>query len=413
MIDNNNIFVQIASYRDPELLPTLKDCINKAAYPNNLRFGICWQHAIDDEWDNLDEYENNPNFTIIDVNWTQSKGVCWARSNIQKLWKNEKYTLQLDSHHRFIKDWDIQLIEMMEQTGSIKPIISAYAGAYNPKDDTILNVEPYKLIADHFTPAGNIRIASKTIDNYKDLTAPIKARLMSGHFFFTLGIHCAEYKYDPNMYFDGEELSLALRSYTLGYDLYHPHKVLIWHEYTRIGRTKHWDDFTDKNKNDGLINNLWHDLDNSSLQRLRNLLQQEYNIDLNEYCLGTERTIEDYEKYAGVNFKLRKIHPDANKGVEPPVTYTNNNWLTDIEYEYSVSLSIPKTDENKFDFIFVGIESKNGELLYRKDLLKYEENVLATFKTKETPYKWIYWLFKNEWGEKKEFILTNQQIKSK
>ena len=37
------IFVQIASYRDPELLPTIRDCIDKAKYPENLTFGICLQ----------------------------------------------------------------------------------------------------------------------------------------------------------------------------------------------------------------------------------------------------------------------------------------------------------------------------------------------------------------------------------
>jgi hypothetical protein len=38
---NNLIFVQIASYRDPELVPTIKDCISKAKNPENLVFGIC------------------------------------------------------------------------------------------------------------------------------------------------------------------------------------------------------------------------------------------------------------------------------------------------------------------------------------------------------------------------------------
>ena len=34
------IFIQIASYRDPELLFTIKDCINNANKPNNLVFAI-------------------------------------------------------------------------------------------------------------------------------------------------------------------------------------------------------------------------------------------------------------------------------------------------------------------------------------------------------------------------------------
>ena len=52
----NTIFIQIASYRDPQLLPTIKDCISKAKYPENLRFGICWQHCDNDIWDTLADY---------------------------------------------------------------------------------------------------------------------------------------------------------------------------------------------------------------------------------------------------------------------------------------------------------------------------------------------------------------------
>lgn len=50
----NRIFIQIAAYRDPELLKTIEDCLKNADHPENLRFGICWQHNIDDQWDNLD-----------------------------------------------------------------------------------------------------------------------------------------------------------------------------------------------------------------------------------------------------------------------------------------------------------------------------------------------------------------------
>lgn len=42
------IFVQIAAYRDPELLPTIQDCLAKADFPDNLRFGICWQTGAED-----------------------------------------------------------------------------------------------------------------------------------------------------------------------------------------------------------------------------------------------------------------------------------------------------------------------------------------------------------------------------
>ena len=48
------IFIQIAAYRDPELVPTIKDCLKNADKPENLVFSIAWQHSEQDEWDILD-----------------------------------------------------------------------------------------------------------------------------------------------------------------------------------------------------------------------------------------------------------------------------------------------------------------------------------------------------------------------
>jgi hypothetical protein len=58
------IFVQIAAYRDPELLPTLRDCLAQAEAPARLRFGICWQRDADDS---LAEFAQDPRFRVIEV----------------------------------------------------------------------------------------------------------------------------------------------------------------------------------------------------------------------------------------------------------------------------------------------------------------------------------------------------------
>jgi hypothetical protein len=120
----NKIFIQIASYRDPQLIPTLKDCIAKAKKPENLVFCICWQH---DEKDDISEFKNDPRFKIIDVPYQDSKGACWARNTIQQQYDGEEYTLQLDSHHRFIENWDAELIKMIKQLkkkGHKKPLLT-------------------------------------------------------------------------------------------------------------------------------------------------------------------------------------------------------------------------------------------------------------------------------------------------
>jgi hypothetical protein len=391
-MSNNKIFVQIASYRDPELIPTIRDCIAKAKHPENLTFGIHWQR---DETESLEEFENDPRFQIIDTHWSKSKGLCWARSLIQKLWKGEKYTMQLDSHHRFLQNWDEELIKMMKMTGSLKPIITAYAGMYRPSDNTLLNVEPYFMIASNFTLGGTILFRPHAIPNWETLTQPIPARFVSGHFFFTLGRHCEEYKYDPNIYFAGDEISLSIRSFTLGYDLYHPHKTVVWHEYTREGRTKHWTDFSRENVDSGVVEKPWWEMDSESKRRLRHMLQEEHHddIELGEYGLGTVRTHREYELYAGINFNHRKLHTETLKGTFPPVN-DYSDWYELQETQYHFSLDIPET--KNFKFIYIGIEDALGNVLFRQDLHEYQVKFIAKFASKTVPDKWVYWPVDND-----------------
>ena len=396
------IFVQIASYRDPELLPTIRDCISKAKHPENLTFGICWQR---DESESMEEFANDPRFKILDYHWSKSKGLCWARSEIQKLWEGEEYTLQLDSHHRFLQDWDTELIEMMKLTGSEKPIITSYAGMYRPSDNQLLNVEPYKMVASNFTPGGTILFRPHTIENWQNLDKPIPARFVSGHFFFTIGKHCEEYKYDPNIYFAGDEISLSIRSFTLGYDLFHPHKTVVWHEYTREGRTKHWTDFNTENLSTGVVEKPWWEMDNDSKRRLRHMLQEEdNNIDLGVYGLGEVRTHHDYELYAGINFKERMLHPSTIKGKNPPIN-DETEWYLKQKEVYDLELEIPYTEN--FKFIYIGVEDENGDVIYRHDLTTYQEKLNVKFESYEKPRKWVYWVndINGEWSTRLDYLL--------
>lgn len=395
------IFVQIASYRDPELLPTIKDCIEKAKHPENLTFGICWQR---DETETMGEFENDPRFKILDYPWSKSKGLCWARSEIQKLWSGEEYTMQLDSHHRFLQDWDVELIEMMKLTGSEKPIITSYAGMYRPSDNKLLNVEPYKMVASNFTPGGTILFRPHVIENWETLEKPIPARFVSGHFFFTIGKHCEEYKYDPNLYFAGDEISLSIRSFTLGYDLFHPHKTIIWHEYTREGRTKHWTDFNDENKNNGIVETPWWIMDNESKRRLRHMLQEEdNNIDLGEYGLGNVRTHRDYELYAGINFEKRLLHENTIKGINPPIN-DESDWYLKSKDTYDYELEIPFAEN--FKFIYIGVEDVDGNVLYREDLTSYESKIKVKIESFSKPHKWVYWVndINDEWVNRQDIL---------
>ena len=141
---DNTIFIQIASYRDPQLLLTIEDMLDKAKYPKNLRIGICWQHSDKDTWPDVDKYKGDSRFRILDVPYKDSKGVCWARNAVQKLYDGEKYTLQLDSHHRFAQDWDQTLIDMLVdllKNGHEKPLITSYIPSFDPDNDPAARIQ--------------------------------------------------------------------------------------------------------------------------------------------------------------------------------------------------------------------------------------------------------------------------------
>ena len=251
----DTIFVQIASYRDPELLPTLDDLFDKASKPDNLKVCIAWQHNKEDKWDNLDKYKNDDRVIIDDIDYKESLGVCWARNRVQQHYNGEKYTLQLDSHHRFAKGWDKTLIHMLvglQKDGFEKPLLTGYIPSYNPTNDPAERVHtPWKMDFHKFIPEGAVFFLPAYMDNFKELTGPIRARFYSAHFAFTVGEFANEVQHDPSFYFHGEEITIAVRAYTHGYDLFHPHKVVAWHEYTREGRVKQWDDdptWTKKNE---------------------------------------------------------------------------------------------------------------------------------------------------------------------
>ena len=397
----NKIFIQIASYRDPQLVPTLKDCISKAKYPENLIFSIAWQHSKDDSWDNLDEFMGDARFKIIDIDYRESKGACWARNTLQKQYDGEKYTLQIDSHHRFVENWDEEIINMYENLrskGHDKPLLTSYISSFDPDNDPAGRIMvPWKMNFDRFIPEGAIFFLPASIDNHKQLTEPIPARFYSAHFAFTTGQFVKEVPHDPEYYFHGEEISIAVRAYTWGYDLFHPHKIIAWHEYTRKGRTKQWDD----DKTWGTKNSNSH-LRNRKLFEMDGLVK---DIDFGVYDFGKVRTLEDYERYAGVSFKKRAVQKytlDNNIAPTPPLYGEEFDKSFLQIFKHCIDLNRDQFKETDYDFWAVIFEDEIGGTLHRQDCNKQELEsklrtndpfikIWRTFDTEKKPHKWVVW----------------------
>ena len=404
------IFVQIASYRDPELVKTIEDILDKAKKPKNLVFAIARQYADEDGFDNLDKWRKDKRFKILDIPYKESEGACWARNLIQQLYNNEEYTLQLDSHMRFNQDWDdtlIKIIKGLQKDGYKKPLLTSYACSYEPTNDPAGRVQdPWRMVFDRFAPEGNVFFMPETIDEWKTLKKPIPARFYSAHYCFTLGQFAKEVQHNPEYYFHGEEISIAVRAYTWGYDLFHPHFPIIYHEYTRKGKVKQWDDdkeWVKRNDRAHYLNKRLFGVDG---------VEQEGHDGL--YGFGPVRTLRDYEKYAGIYFAKRAVQQWTIDKKNPPVKEEYN---TEEEWEKSFSIifrhcidvqydSVPEKD---YEYWVVAFHDDNDETLYRRDADKNEINSMMNdpdkyckiwrdFQTTKQPKYWVVWPYSTSKG---------------
>ena len=399
------IFVQIASYRDPQLVITIEDMLKNAKRPKNIKIGVCRQYHPDDEFDNLDKWDGDDRFRILNVLYNESKGVCWARHQVQKLYQDETYTLQIDSHMRFDKNWDDEMIKMVKQLqkdGYKKPLLTGYVSSFDPDNDPDGRVkEPWRMVFDRFIPEGAVFFLPETIPNWRELNSPVPARFYSAHYAFTLGEFSKEVQHNPEYYFHGEEISISARAYTWGYDLFHPHKVLIWHEYTRKGRTKQWDDdkkWGEKNSHSHLTNRKLFGMDGEK--------QEGHD---GPYGFGPIRTLKQYEEYSGLLFEKRAVQQYTLDKINPPNPTIEElggeeNWLKSFAsiFKHCIDIGFHQVPEKDYDFWVVAFHDEKDETIFRKDADKSEISrmlkdkdgyckVWREFQTTHKPHHWVVW----------------------
>jgi hypothetical protein len=421
-MQNDKIFVQLASYRDPQLVPTMRDALKQAHRPENLIFGICWQR---DETESLEEFENHPQVKYQDYSYTESQGLGWARNKVAELWDGEPYTLQLDSHHRFELGWDTMMIEDYQQalTMSEKPIISTYLTPFDVEkaDSCRCNLEKLPSLMSQYEFSSDRLLMSMPwyIQDWKERDTVIRARTISGHFFFVKSEFLKEVPYDPDIYFGGytEETTMSVRAWTNGYDFFSPYRPYIWHEYTRQGRPKHWEDHGTESQTKKTSG----ERDIYARKKTRQIFDQEDNgIDLGIYGLGTVRTLHEYEVFGGFDFKNNRIADYTLKVNEPPNTllawedsFISNKYdLTlewDLEFFKNHNFKKPK-------FLTLGVLSKSDVELYRYDFqiathpqyVNLENNhYTVNVNSIDKPHKIVMYLFDEDqqWSNRYEKII--------
>jgi len=291
------IFISIACYRDTQVIPTVENAYNNAKYKNNLVFGIYAQMS---ENDSVLKFEcPEKQIRLLIHPHTNARGPVYARYIIyNRLYKNEKYYLQIDSHTRFVKNWDEQLINMLKSLRE-NCVISTYPVGYSLKTEQLMKTDKVNIIK-----LKKIKNGVPVFYSIPEkLEKPKRNLFWAAGFSFCYGVIFKIVPFDPNLknIFWGEEFLMSLRFYTNGIKVYIPDKNIIYTLWDRNYRPTFWElrDIDQKRFDmHGLISFLR--LCKISELYQSKLIEGKVFKDIEKYGVGKKKTVEDYLVISGI-----------------------------------------------------------------------------------------------------------------
>jgi Glycosyltransferase (GlcNAc). len=259
-LHQRTIFVAIASYRDWQCKHTVTSIFDRAKHPERIRVAVVDQ--IVDGDDICDEpiretCEAVPEQAIckyadqIDVYQMDAPlavGPVFARHIGHRQYRGEYYAMQSDAHVTFTQDWDDDIIEQLEATKDEMAVLTTYltdvVGSIDEK--TGKSLRSTRPIMCNTAYEGGVQgthlrhLSQPEQLPPSDLTMPQLEPWWAAGFSFSRGHFVVNVPYDfyQPMIFQGEEMSIGIRGFTIGYDYFAPQRSVCFHHYASMNKDR-------------------------------------------------------------------------------------------------------------------------------------------------------------------------------
>lgn len=238
------ICVSIASYRDPDLVNTISSALHNAKYKNDIEFCVVSQ----DFHDSHPDLSFAPNINYHKYHWSESRGVCWAR-NIAIDNCDSDYILQIDSHSRFPDHWDEKILKCYEKVTSFwgeRIYVTQYPYPFLFKEgrEVFSQISEKLKTEPTWDKDNNIINIGKKWYPVKNTEYGDEVFHIAGGCTFASSRNFKDVLPDPEIYFNGEEMSIAMRAYSRGIRMVTPSLNFIYSNFDRnnYNRGFHWSD---------------------------------------------------------------------------------------------------------------------------------------------------------------------------
>ena len=250
-IHQRTIFLMIASYRDFQCRETIESIYGRAMYPSRIRVGVVDQiiegtdnrctdpikPCMEDPEQALCKYAHLIDAVTLDAHL--SVGPSPARHVGHRMYRGEYYAVQSDAHVSFVVNWEMSLIHELESTGNDMAVMSTYLsdfyGSIDEDGNSKKKARPIMCNSRFQWSKKGYHIHHSTQpESYPKIHgSPQMHPWWSAGFSFSRGHFFVNVPYDwlQPMVFSGEEMSIAIRGFTIGYDYYTPEKSVCFHHY--------------------------------------------------------------------------------------------------------------------------------------------------------------------------------------
>ena len=133
---------------------------------------------------------------------------------MQQLAGDEEYYLQIDSHMRFLQDWDARLVVQLHACPAALPVLSTYPAGYERSGPTPEMSPCTLLCASAFGEEGMLRIRGRILRQRPG--KPVPALFWAAGYSFSWMSLLRNVPYDPGLkfLFFGEEMAMLARMWT-------------------------------------------------------------------------------------------------------------------------------------------------------------------------------------------------------
>mmetsp|Transcript_13569 Transcript_13569/g.27555 ORF Transcript_13569/g.27555 Transcript_13569/m.27555 type:complete len:567 (+) Transcript_13569:160-1860(+) len=344
-ISERTIYVAIASYRDYQCRDTVTSIFERAKFPERVRVGVTdqivegedgpcdapYRPCKEDPEQMLCKYKSQ--LDVYQVDAPLAIGPVFARHLGHRMYRGEYYYMQSDAHVTFTRNWDEDIISQQEATKNEMTVLSTYlsdvVGNIDKNGKSLINTRPIMCNTDYesgqknkYLRHGSQPEAVPTIRGTPQLEPYWAAgySFSRGHFVVNV-----PYDFHQPMIFQGEEMSIGIRGFTIGYDFYAPERSVCFHHYAeganKNARNKvpHYWEHT----------NIYAGAGTKAMYRLLGVVHMNPEIDRKEwdhteeskYGLGGVRTPEKFYSTFGIDVVHKRTEQHLCRFVETGIMH--------------------------------------------------------------------------------------------